>query len=99
MQLAPDVFRIPDIAVFAGSPPGKEVPDVPPLVAIEILSEDDRLPAVIEKLEEYREWGVPHIWLIDPQLRLQYLYRDQKLKEVPALELPGYPIKLTSLFE
>ncbi len=99
MQLAPDVFRVPDVAVFAGSPPGKDVSDIPPLVAVEVLSADDRLPDVLRKLEEYREWGVPHIWLIDPQLRRQYFYRDQKLNEVPALELPGYPIQLTSLFE
>jgi Uma2 family endonuclease len=43
------------------------VPDTPPLVAIEILSPDDRLIEVRQKLEEYQAWGVPHIWLIDPR--------------------------------
>lgn len=99
MELAPDVFRIPDVAVFAGSPPAKEVPDVPPLVAIEIISADDRLSAVIEKFQEYREWGVEHIWGMDPQLRKMYVYHGQGLTIVSVLTLPGYPLELTSLFE
>jgi Uma2 family endonuclease len=37
------------------------VPDTPPLIVVEILSPDDRLTEVREKLEEYRAWGVPHV--------------------------------------
>ena len=42
MRLAPDLYRIPDIAVFAESKPDEPVPSRPPLVAIEIVSPDDR---------------------------------------------------------
>jgi hypothetical protein len=45
--------------VFHPREPGL-VPDTPPLIAIEILSPDDLLTEVREKLEEYRAWGVPH---------------------------------------
>src|SRR3979411_1922281 len=38
MRLASDLYRIPDIAVFAGTEPDEEVPSHPPLLVIEIIS-------------------------------------------------------------
>ena len=46
-----------------------------------------------EKLEEYRVWGVPKVWLIDPQLRKLYVY-DGGLRTVNALELSDPPVRL-----
>jgi Uma2 family endonuclease len=51
---------IADIAIFAGSHP-PSVPETPPLVVVEILSNDDRYLDLMQKLEEYRDGGVPHI--------------------------------------
>lgn len=68
-------FRIPDIAVFAHEPM-EEVPSTAPLVAIEILSPDDRIGYIIPKLEEYRRWGVTHIWVADPEDRKLFTYSD-----------------------
>src|SRR5579863_9103653 len=42
LRLAADLYRIPDVSVFAGDKPGERVPSHPPLVAIEIMSPDDR---------------------------------------------------------
>jgi Uma2 family endonuclease len=53
MKLREGRYLIPDFAVFWRTKPPL-VPDAPPLIAIEILSPDDRLTAVREKLEEYR---------------------------------------------
>ena len=53
-------YRIPDVAVFALEPES-EVPDRPPLIAIEVLSPDDRIGYVVPKLDEYRRWGVQNI--------------------------------------
>jgi len=38
LRLAPERYRIPDIAVFAGEEPAEDVPSTPPLVTIEIVS-------------------------------------------------------------
>jgi Uma2 family endonuclease len=86
MKLRPEVFLIPDVAVFYGSEPGL-VPETPPLVAIEILSPDDRMTAVRAKLQEYRTWGVPHVWLVDPHERILYTC-DAGLTEVETLRIP-----------
>ena len=66
MRLAPDLYRIADIAVFAGTEPDESVPSRPPLLVVEIISPDDRYSEVLEKLAEYRQWGVSHIWVVDP---------------------------------
>ena len=95
VRLAPDVFRIPHICVFAGEPPGKAVPDAPPLVVIEILSEDDRHSDLMQKLEEYRTWAVPNIWVIDPAAKRFSIYSEAGLQNVATLQLAGYPLELT----
>jgi Uma2 family endonuclease len=89
MQLAPDLYRIPDIAVFAGTEPDEPVPSRPPLLVVEIISPDDRYSEVLEKLAEYRQWGVSHIWVVDPDRRTFAVY------EAGAL-LPGYPLEFSA---
>ena len=49
MRVAPDVYRIPDVAVFAGKLPEQQVPDSPPLVVVEIISKDDRYLDLMQK--------------------------------------------------
>jgi Uma2 family endonuclease len=91
-------FRIPDVAVFVGRP-AEEVPASPPLVAIEVLSPDDRASYLIPKLAEYRRWGVPNIWVIDPDGpdgRKLFVYDNAGLREVEQLELPDYGITFSS---
>ena len=93
MRVAPDIVLIPDVAVFYGSEP-KSVPDSPPLIVIEILSPDDRLTAVREKLENYKAWGVAHVWLADPHARRLYTC-DAGLNEVARYEIPDLDLVVT----
>jgi Uma2 family endonuclease len=95
MKLAPDVYRIPDVAVFAGVSPQQSVPEIPPLVVIEILSKDDRHSDLMQKLEEYRTWGVPNIWIVDPATKRFGIYTDFGLQNVSSFSLPDYPFQLT----
>jgi Uma2 family endonuclease len=94
MKLAPDVYRIPDVAVFT-EPPRQPVPDTPPLVAIEILSKDDRHSDLMQKLEEYLTWGVPNIWVVDPTTKRFSAYTHLGLQNVSSFSLPDYPFQLT----
>lgn len=92
VQLKPDVFRIPDVSVFQGKPSGS-VPKDPALIAIEILSPDDRMSEVLNKLEEFRQWGVPHVWLVDPHAKHAYTF-DGGLSPVPVLRIPELNIEI-----
>ncbi len=87
-------YRIPDVAVFEGEPEG-EFPSIPPLVTVEIFSPDDRIGYIIPKLEEYRHWGVKHVWAIDPENHKLFTYGESGLHEVTELRLPSYEIVLT----
>jgi Uma2 family endonuclease len=95
MRVAADVYRIPDVSVFAGEEPKQNVPFTPPLLVIEILSKDDRYHDLMEKLEEYRVWGVPNIWVVDPLAKRLSVYTELGLQNVSSLSLASYPFELT----
>jgi Uma2 family endonuclease len=95
LKLREGLVLIPDICVYWPQPPASLLPDVPPLVAIEIMSPDDRLTAAREKLEEYRAWGVKHVWLVDSHSRRMYTCNGG-LTEVASLHVPEIGVELTS---
>lgn len=88
-------YRVADIAVFKDSKPTERIPSSPPHIVIEIVSPDDRFTEIVEKLDEYRRWGSPHIWLVDPNSRKLSVYGAAGLFEVPAFELPEFNLRVT----
>jgi Uma2 family endonuclease len=94
LKLRQGLYLIPDVAVFSPEPPASNIPDVPPLIAIEILSPDDRMTAVREKLEEYNAWSVPHVWLCEPHSRRLYVC-EPGLVEVASLAIPELGVEIT----
>jgi Uma2 family endonuclease len=100
MKLAPQRIRIADLAVFLEKPT-ERIPSSPPFVAIEIVSPGDRYVEIRDKLEEYRTWGIKHIWLVDPASRNFSVYDEAGLREVPELELPqfDFTIQKSDVFE
>jgi Uma2 family endonuclease len=83
-----DIYRIPDVCAFVKEPQA-EVPSDPPLVVVEIVSPDDRYSELKAKLREYQEFGVPYIWVVDPQDQTCSLFETGRLTEVDVLELEG----------
>jgi Uma2 family endonuclease len=79
-------FRLPDVSVLRDAPEGRYL-RVPAYIAIEILSEADRMSAVMEKLAEYDALGVENIWVVDPRLRQLLIYRAGALQHVADAEL------------
>jgi len=94
LKLAGDLFRTPDFATFEQRPE-KELPESPPLLIVEIASPDDRLRDVEQKLEEYRTWGVAHVWFVEPEMKKLYTY-DRGLTNVARLELPQFNLTITA---
>ncbi len=99
MRLADDLYRIPDIALWTQPP--DPIPASPPLLVVEVSSPDDRLHDLLQKLEEYRVWGVRHIWLVEPELRKFHIYDRGSLTEVSRLELSesGFAVTAAELFD
>jgi Uma2 family endonuclease len=88
--------RIPYVSVYSGDEPDDPVPVVPPLIAIEILSPDDRQGKLIARLEEYRDWGVRHLWMVNPDARKLYVYGNSVLREVDSFEVPEFELVVTA---
>lgn len=94
LRVAPGQHRVPDISVFWPEVPPGRLPGVPPLVAIEVLSPDDRLAEVRIKLAEYRDCGVRHVWLAEPDVRVFSVF-DGKLRQTDLLEIPEVNLAIT----
>jgi Uma2 family endonuclease len=85
--------RVPDVCVTLADP-GIDVFDAPPFLAIEILSKRDEMSDVMEKLAEYKSFGIPHVWLIDPRRRKAFTYAAGRLEQVADEVLAAAEIRL-----
>lgn len=74
-------YRVPDVCVTLRNPHTRVLLEAP-YIAIEILSEEDRVSRLIEKLEEYAAMGTPNIWVFDPRLKRMFVFRANSLQVV-----------------
>ncbi len=100
LRLSVKLIRIPDVCLFKDAPPTESVPTSPPYIAIEILSPDDKMTQVIEKLDEYATWGVTHIWFVDLFHKKLFTYAKRELHEVPQFQLtdPNFTVMPQDIF-
>jgi Uma2 family endonuclease len=96
VRVEPRLFRVVDFAVYLDSRPEGRYGTKPAYLAIEIVSPDDRHSELAERLEDYRRWGVPHVWLVDPQLKRVYEYTEAGLLQFPALRLPEFDFEISA---
>ncbi|GAB4359148.1 MAG: hypothetical protein OHK0021_03350 [Bryobacter sp.] len=94
LQLGDNLYRIPDFCIYKSAPEG-DIPSTPPLLAVEIASPDDKFSETLRKLEEYRRFGVEHIWHIDPEAKRLYRFDSDGLHPVEQLNLPTYNFTLS----
>jgi Uma2 family endonuclease len=72
VQTPPTNYRVPDICVVRRSTPMELIVRTPPLLCIEILSREDRMSDILERVEDYLAMGVQAVWVVDPQRRRAY---------------------------
>ena len=89
-------YRVADIAVWRAGDIGERIPAVPPFLAIEILSWEDRMVRMQPKIQEYLSIGVEWIWVIDPDEKKAICYsrKNPKLKFQNAAELRYIAMRL-----
>ena len=68
-----------------------------PLLCIEILSKDDSLGELQERVNDYAGLGVKHIWAIDPWKRLGYTASISGFQRPDdgILRIDGTPIEVS----
>jgi Uma2 family endonuclease len=83
VRTGPRRYRIPDICVLAL--PHKVTPILEkPDLAIEIVSPDDRFSSVLEKVAEYLQAGIAHVWIADPFQRVVFEADSAGVREAPS---------------
>ena len=81
-------IRVPDVSFVARGRLADERPpvgflEVPPDLAVEVLSPHDRADYALDRVGEYLDAGVRLVWLIDPRERAAVVHRS--LTEVRRL--------------
>lgn len=90
----------------ARNAPRSRFVDEPPTLVVEILSPNDTIEAVEEKLSEYLDSGVSIVWIVNPYRTIVTVYRpgkaptlfsvEQELTAEP--ELPGLRVAVAAIF-
>jgi Uma2 family endonuclease len=81
--------------------------DGPPILAVEILSPNDTVEQIGEKVEQYLTADVPLVWIVDPRFYTITVHRPQKppelfnkLQTISAdPHLPGFQVAVKEFFE
>ena len=101
-----DAVYVPPDVVTVQTDATTLIDGIPSLV-VEILSPNDTVEEINEKIAAYRAAGVPHIWVIDPYQRTLVVHRPNAepalfnpTQEVTAEpQLPGFRTSVARLFD
>jgi Uma2 family endonuclease len=103
VQVKPTRFRIPDVCVVREEAPVESIFRHPPFLCIEILSKEDSLTSLIDRLDDYLGMGVENVWVIDPHKHRGYRYTHEGLLEakdgVLRTSNPDLSVPLHDLFD
>jgi Uma2 family endonuclease len=103
VQVSRTRFRIPDVTVAKESQEQGEIFTSPPHLCIEILSKDDTMQYMQQKIDDYLNFGVPYVWVINPRNRKGYVVTSEGMFEAKSgiLETkdPAINVPLAVLFE
>jgi Uma2 family endonuclease len=101
VQVSPTRFRIPDVCAVLGAPDG-QILHKPPFLCVEVLSPEDRMSRVRERVDDYLKMGVPHIWVLDPTTHSAYSITPEEgwreVKDVLRTSGPEIELPLSEIF-
>ena len=91
----------PNVSVFPRSYPIEQIFTRPQLIAIEVLSPEDRQSRIQARLSDFLAFGVKHVWVIDPYARKGWDCTTGVWLDHERFTVSGTPIYLTlaELFE
>jgi len=112
LSRGPDTVRIPDVSFIAWDRvPEAGIPEgswqIPPDLAIEVVSPSDQAEDVYDKAREYVESGVREVWVLWPKRRAVSVHtRDRMTRELGSDDvldggkvLSGFTVRVGELFE
>jgi Uma2 family endonuclease len=97
VQTSATHFRVPDLCLVRRSDPNSPIVRTAPLLCVEVLSRDDRMSDIQERVDDYLGMGVENVWIVDPIKRIAYMSATSGFA-VPAyddLTVAGTPIRIS----
>ena len=94
-------YRVPDLLVMRRTQKPERILTTPPMLCIEILSPEDRMSRIEEKVRDYLVFGVEYVWVIDPQRRTAWEYTStetQQVRDQLTTTDPDLTVSLSRLF-
>ncbi len=76
------------------SDPFEEIVRTPPLLCIEVLSPEDRMSDMQDKIDDYLAMGVQSVWVVNPKRRKAFIMEGGALLPVQELTVPGTRIRI-----
>jgi Uma2 family endonuclease len=102
VQVSKTRFRIPDVCVVVGNKPTEPIFRTPPFICIEVLSPEDRMARVQDRIDDYLKFGVRYVWVINPESRRLWVYTQAGSTEVKdgilRTEDPSLMVSLAEIF-
>lgn len=102
VQISRTRFRVPDVCVVVGPEPQEQILTSPPFLCIEILSRDDRMTEMQERIDDYLQFGVRYVWVLDPRLKRALIFtqdgRSRSADQLLETENPILSVPLSALF-
>jgi Uma2 family endonuclease len=96
-------FRIVDICALGPGAPREDIVCHPPFLCIEILSKDDSMAGMMERIDDYLGMGVPNVSVVDPSRRRGYHFTSDGMHEAKGGILrtrnPDLAVRLARLFD
>ena len=97
VQIGPTRFRVPDLCVLLASDPVEPIVHQAPFLCVEILSREDTVTRLNERISDYFQMGVRYVWVLDPLTKRAFSYTPGEMHEVldgvlrttnPDIEVP-----------
>ncbi|MGO9338687.1 MAG: Uma2 family endonuclease [Terracidiphilus sp.] len=90
VQVSAGNFRVPDVSVTGRDLPVEQIITCPPIAVFEVLSPEDTVTRMMNKLDDYERMGIRTILVLDPKGK-HFRYSEGKLEPLNsrAFDLPG----------
>jgi Uma2 family endonuclease len=69
LRVSPRRFRIPDVCVVPVQKEFEKVFTQPPYICVEVLSPEDTMSRLQDRLDDFLAMGVANVWVLDPASR------------------------------
>ncbi len=103
IQVSRTRFRVPDVCICVGEKPKDQIFRTPPFICIEVLSPEDRVARMQQRIDDYLQFGVAYVCVINPVDRRVWVYTTDGSREVKdgvlRTENPSLTVNLSEIFD